>query len=406
VTHSFIYDTSWTVLALYFSERLFAKARWRDALALGMCGGLQIGVSFYAVVASLLIGLPFLVWLLVRHGDRRVRPAQIALAMGLVLVAGVLIYGPYLETRASGDVLKASHQYFADVSFWLPGGWEFSGWLVLLLAACAFALGRRRALAGLDCDPRGPLLVGAALTVAVAIGDNQPSLGPLRLPNLHAALSAMLPGFDAVRAVVRVGMGVHLVASILAGMGAAAILHVCRRGSLKMGAAAVGVVVTGLAMAYPALQGATPRAPYRLIPARPDPKVVEFFEVLQMVGSEGPVLELPIHDPNALAPARAVSFGQRASRIRMTAYHQRPTSACYGSYSPPEIVDLVRLADQLPQADALDRLYALGFETIVLTGRRMTGLRRKLDRRADDPASRIRSLHAAGLWSAYRIEKP
>src|SRR5262245_32846152 len=40
-------DTTWTVFALFFATRLFARGRWRDAIGLALAGAFQIAASFY-----------------------------------------------------------------------------------------------------------------------------------------------------------------------------------------------------------------------------------------------------------------------------------------------------------------------------------------------------------------------
>lgn len=399
VTHAFIYDTGWTALALLFAQRLFARGRWRDALALAACVALQMGTSLYPMLAAVCLALPFAVWLLVHYGFGHVRAAQLAVVGGLVLIAAVLIYGPFLELRDSAQTLRAKAQFEAVWGSFLPGGLRFPGWMLLSLAAAALALGRRRCLPGLEGDPRWVLLLGGLLVALAATGPSQPALGPVSLPNLYGLLSAVLPGLDAVRAVGRVSSGVHLALCILAGLGAAALLGLAPAGRARGAAAAALIALAWLSSLGPGLPGLPARAAYRTLAVRPSAETLAFFAELERRGNTGPLAEFPV------AGQGRATVKSEAERILASAWHRRRTTACYGSFRPPAQRQVRALLSEVPAPEALRGLHALGLDTLVLHGPAPL-LRRRLQQASGGPDAVLRRLGERGELSAWLVQPP
>jgi hypothetical protein len=365
VHHPFARDMAWTLWALFFARRWLAHGRWRDAAGLAVSGSLQLGASFYPVLAAFFLVPPLAVWLLWRHGIRRLRPAQVLLVLGCIAMSAAITYGPYLEARESSDTLRRSLQYFLTWSSYLPGEKEFPGWLVLALAGVALLplpFSRWRFRLG---DPRWALLAGCALVALAAAGGNAASglLGqrPFPLPNVFAWAAAVLPGLDSVRGISNLVMGVHLALCLLAGLGVA----------------------------------------HRAYPIRPDAEALSFFETLERRGNRGPILELPVTEAGEFI---AVDPG----RILLSGYHHRRTSACFGSYAwqYPVRRQTAELAKRLPETHAIDALTRLGFTTLVVhheDSPRGNRIRNRLDRAIPASAGRLRLVHATGARSAYAI---
>jgi hypothetical protein len=150
VVHPYVWDTAWTVLALWLTARLFEKPRWRDALALGACVSLQIAGSFYALLSAIALSVPFLGWLVWRHGLRRAVLLRLGLSAALALLAAWWVMGPYLELRSSGVLEPRTEQHFLLIDWVLPGGFLFPGWSLGALALLGLAL-----RGGLDPRRRG-----------------------------------------------------------------------------------------------------------------------------------------------------------------------------------------------------------------------------------------------------------
>ncbi len=204
------WDASWTVLALFFSRRLFAHGRWRDAAGLALAGGLQIAASFYPTLAAAFLAVPFAVWLVAAYGFRNARPMQLAFVSFGVALAAAIVLGPYqAASGAAPGHFERSYQFYAPWQMYLPGTWFFPGWLELGLVLAGLALPRRLGLAALaGRDPRFALAGGALLVAVIAagrLGDSilAPVAGGFAGVIPYEILARVLPGLDTVRAVER-----------------------------------------------------------------------------------------------------------------------------------------------------------------------------------------------------------
>jgi hypothetical protein len=365
VVHPHIYDTTWTVFALGFSRRLFAHGRWRDAAGLAVSSALQLGTSFYPFVASVLLALPFGLWLVLRHRLRHVGWRQIGFVLAVVGLAGAFTFAPYLLLRGAGELPAREAQVFAWAGAYLPGGFLFFGWPCLVLAGVSLVLPRARIPDVAPGDPRWALLAGLLLVAAVAAG---PHLGggiaALRFLDLWSGLAAVLPGFDNVRNPRIVANGAHLAACVLAGLGCAALLRLWRwRRAALLGLLAIALVwVDTLRPAALGFEPPVAREMFRLVP---DPEALAFFETLAEKGNTGPIFEMPLPrmvEENGRG-ARVVWAGT-VSRLYLAGYHGRRTSACFGAHVP-ERPQLEEIALRLPRRDAIRALRGLGFTTIV-----------------------------------------
>jgi hypothetical protein len=359
VVHPHIYDTTWTVFALGFGRRLFARGRWRDAAGLAASAALQLGASFYPFVASVLLALPFGVWLVLRHGLGRVGRRQIGFVLAAVGLAAAFTFAPYLLPRGAEELPAREAQIFAWPIAYLPGEAFFFGWPCLVLAGISLVLPRSRIPAATHGDPRWALLAGMLLVVAVAAG---PSLGTgiaaLRFLDFWGWLGAALPGFDNVRSPRIVGIGAHLAACVLAGIGCAALLRLWRwRRAAWLGLLAIALVWVDTLR--PAALGFDPPVARDIFRLAPDPEALAFFETLAEKGNIGPIFELPLPRVDG-----RVVWGGTVRRLYLAGYHGRRTSACFGAHVPDRS-QLEEIALRLPRRDAIRALRALGFTTIV-----------------------------------------
>jgi hypothetical protein len=342
ISHPSVWDSSGTVLALFFAERWLSRGRWRHAVGLVAAIAFQIGASFYPLLAAFFLMLPFAAWLLWRHRLRHVSAAQIGFVVGGVTLAVALLLGPYLAAQSASGEMHRNAWFFAPLSGYLPGAPLFPGWVLLVLAAVAL-LPRLRPAPGIQGNPVWPLLAGALLVALVAAGP------------LYEALATVLPGLDAVRVVSRLRQDIYLALAVLAGLGAAALIRRSRR-LAPLTAAALVLVAAFAVLRLPALGFERPfQWSYEEIAAKPED--IEFFAELERMGNRGPMLEIPFDW------GKEVFHG--ASRILLATYHHRRTSACFGSFEPPGREELAALADALPKPEAIAALQALGFTTVV-----------------------------------------
>jgi hypothetical protein len=399
VTRPMITDTGWTVLALFFASRFAARGRWSDAIGLAAACSAQIAVSFYPLLAAAILAVPMGIWLLSHYGVRRLRPVPLATALVLIAAAAVGTLGPYL---ALGETLVGgrSIQVFAPWSVLMPGG--YLGWPVSVLAVVAVVLPRRRVLGGIDGDPRTALLVAAVAIAALATNGNAAaqvvaaqSGAPIwAAPAFYDGLAALVPGLDAVRVPAHLASGIHLVVCILAGIGAAGVLALLPRRLAPW--SELGLVAAAIALTLIALPD------YRTIEIRPAEEDLAFFRTLEELQGSGPVFEAPIRLDWAGYAAMDAS-----AQVLLTAYHHRRTSGCYTSFAPDEVVELEALAAELPAREAVERLHALGFTTVIAHRTPETRFRKafanRLRRASREPGSPLVPLLSNARMSAYGI---
>jgi hypothetical protein len=347
VTHPSVWDISWTVFALYFAERFSARGRWRDALGLGLSIALQVGASFYPLLAAACLAPPFGVWLLLRDRLRALRPGPVALLLGLALLAVLVVLVPYLGVETDiGGLVRWRFHYLDPSDLLRPAQPEFPGWSVYALALVGLCCGARRSTPGIPGDPRWALLAGALLVGLVASGPG------------HAWLAGFVPGLASIRGVARLVSGIELVAMLLAGLGAGVLVRAAGRRGAWVAAALLAVAAADVLRLPVAIPGLAPRPPWRLEEIRPDDASIAFFRELERQGNRGPLLELPLGDRRHLL--------EDTSRILLAGYHGRRTSACFGSYRPPGREALEALASRLPAERSVRELRALGFTTVLV----------------------------------------
>jgi hypothetical protein len=409
LTYPFIFDLGWTVLALLFGRRVFAGGGFRDALLLALCVSLQLATSFYALLSSLCLGVPVLVWLVLRYGVSQLRAVPVGVALILVAVVAVGLFSPYLSWSREAEMMHRDFQAFAPWAVFAPGRIiGFLGFALALLALVVPPLGSGDARFG---GARYALFAGAVLVAWLATGGNaQARFGallrgedlPVYLPNLYAGLAMLLPGFDAVRAPAYLAPGVHLALCVLAGFGAAALLQrVPARVSRLLGPGLVVLVfVESVAAGGLGLPSGVPVEAHAIRPAHDR---LAFFEELERAGNRGPLLEVPIDFTRG-----HYTLGASSEQLLLSAYHGRRTSGCYNSFVPPETRALEGLANGLPGLPALRAAAELGFTTIVVhhPGEREV-LERWLERfEAAAAEGSLRLVHHSPDASAFEIPVP
>ena len=306
-----------------------------------------------------------------------------------------------------GTLEARSFQIFRAWSSLVPG--EASGWLRFALAACAFGFGRSGSARRIAGDPRAALAVGALAIALLATGGNvvdrfhaasaeEPE--PFALPNLYAWLAAVTPGLDAVRVPASIYRTSVVAFSILAGLGGAALLR--RTPQHLRAVAGLGLIaLASMSILRPTFLGFEPLVRLEMVDLTPDPAEVSFFRELSRRGSSGAILELPV-----------TSLDRAAKSVLLSAYHRRPTSACYNSFMAPVFVEVRSLAEQLPDRAAFGRLHEMGFTTVVLhhppTSPVMQAVVRRFERyRSSGRAPALVRLERSATLSAYElVSKP
>ena len=398
-THLYVPDTVWTLLALFFFYRWLSQGRWRDVFAFGVSAALQIGGSLYPLVAGLALGLPFSLWSLWSLGFQRTRWAQWGVLAVFLTAVLYTAFAPALTLAAGGELSPRSFQVFLPWStLWDDPERKLGFWLCAL-PLLAFWPQRSRPLGGL----RWALLGGAGLALALATGGNVAARQlatlageppPWALPNLYALLASILPGLDVVRLPASIAYGAFLALALLAGLGVAQAL---RRlpASVHGPVGWVLLAAVFLTTIRPGWAGDQVFAYRNLLP---DPSEIVFYESLSSKGDTGPILELPMEP--GLRSRDGLS-------ILVSAYHERPTSACYNSFLPSQTEEVQALARQLPRDHAIQALQVLGFRTVIVHhdvyGKSSHAWLRELEKAARGSNPRLIRLQSDGERTAFRL---
>ena len=397
IVHPYSSDTTWIVLAIYFAERLFSLGRWRDAFGLAIAGSLQIGTSFYSSVGALAVTVPFAAWLVARYRLRSVKPIQLIFVVLCALVAAGIVFSPYLDLQASGSLATRSQQFFIPFKGYFSFGRAYEGWLTLALVSCALVLPRRLGLRRISGDPRWVLLGGCILTAWIAAG---PHSSPI--PNIYQIIADRLPGFVSVRLPWKISIGIHPVVCLLAGIGAASLLAVWRwRGVRIIETLAVAGVF--LSTFFPQNVGLPERPLIDAFRISPSPAAIRAYAELEALGNEGPIFEIPL-------PGRKTAplWPATSPRVLYSAYHHRRTSSCNSSNQHPDGELIAKLAHEIPNSAALDRLKRIGFTTLVYHHPSdaiyfNSKLYKRIKDAADRPEGQLNFLHRTSEMTAYEI---
>ena len=395
--HPFVYGNLWTPLVLLAAHHLATRGRWRDAVLLSAVLVLQLLESFYPVLALVLLGGTYGLFLLIRF-----RASLRALAPKLALVAltaasvAAALFLPYLETRSTWGTLQGRTQtVLLPLEAYLPGGSASPGLIPLALAAIALVDRLRHPRPRDGYDPRWPIALGGLLVLWATLGVVQ--IGSFRLQDASPLLwlRGVVPGLDAVRVLASLRFGVFVVVAFLSAYGVLALTELAR-GRLR-GAVTAGLI--GLA-ALEVLEPAMARSIYSWSPAlvgepeRPPDDVVALFAA----APPGAVLDLPVPSPET-------DFSRMSRSILLSAYHERPVAACYNSFASPLHRDVAALSRRLPERAAVDALCALGFRVLVVHRRALDPETKKsLRPLLDDPLHTTRmgstpDFDVIALWS-------
>lgn len=389
VIHPYADDTVWVVFALGFARRWFEGGRARDAIAAAACAVMQAATSFYPFAAAAFMAIPLLVWMAIAYGLAKLRPAVVVAAVATFAGGLAIVYGPYLAHHATTQLADATVHLYGTFGMFRPGEPGFPGALSLLLIAAALGLGRERALR-IAGDPRLALLAGALLVGVVCVSTGS----GLKAPPVYAWLAEHVPGFDSVRRPYKMLSGIHVALTILAGLGAAALLRcVPARHRVVASAAAIGLALGCVALPGPF--GLGHRIVFQHFAIAPDDDALAFYRALAERDDDGPLLEIPIG-----------SLRHNADRVLLTGYHGRRTSACVNANSAYE-QEMIRLAMTIASPASLARARELGFTTIVVHhppgSARHEKLRERVVEAASQPANGLRRLFETPERSAYAL---
>jgi hypothetical protein len=353
-SHPYAHGDLWMPVVLLFLHRTFVRPSWKNALGLAAFATLSLGESLYPLLAGTVLGGVYGISLLARHRHalaKRVVP--LGLACALIAAAATFVFGPYLQTAAEWGILQARFSIFWMASMWAPGHSAFPGWILVGLAAVALVdRVRKRRTCEDGEDPRLPIALGGLLVWWCSI--YALPLPGLALPSPLILAGRIIPGLDSVRALANVGMGVTLSLAFLAAYAVGALAG--RRVLPRIALAAAASFALLFEQFDPGTSMRSFGARFDLVPYRaaPPPEDIALFARADV----GAVLDIPLMPRS--------QFLRNAHALLVSAYHGRPTAACYNSFGTSVADQMAELAQAVPQAAALDALAAHGFGTIIV----------------------------------------
>ena len=347
-------------LTLLFAHRALRRARWTDAIACGACFWLQAATSVYhAYFFGVALAGLLTVHLAVRLPRAPRALPRLAVALLGALGALVPLFLPYLEVRERYGMERAAEQmgFFSarGVHYLAPLLKPWPHWQARAVSADAasmalLGLGTWLLLALAWLRPRRRLtLLYAAVAMAMVLLSLGPRMsmrfGTPAVPGPYGWLADWVPGWAALRAPVRASIPAILALTVLAGLGADALLARVRsrRGrALLVGALALLVV----AECWP------PRL--RAVPATRSARAPGLYEWLREHAFGEPLLELPFG-----------SWETRSEYMVHSHRHWGRLATGYSGWYPGEAW-VRRTALRLPAADAIDALHDLGVRRVLV----------------------------------------
>jgi hypothetical protein len=358
LTHPML-SIHWFPAVVFFFERLLAKGRAIDALLLFLCASMQSLVGGYPLFTLVSFALPFgAVRLLQCRGSlnaSRVGLLSAAVAGTTAIVAVIL--ASYSSSNQVWNVLQPRNTFLATFSSFIPNG-EYSVGIVAPVLACLLVVAWRQR--------RGPVaavVLGTLFCVAIS------SSGPLwpggqPFHGLYFWLADRFWILGVVRVPGRIAFGVFFGMSVLAGIGLAASLAKINSNRLQKGMALVAISSLVLLETFHPILGPMIHGRWmtlKLLERTPHPDVLKAYFAFDGADHERPILDIPYDVSIAITH-------QMPQYSLLSAYHQRPTAACYSSHFPPSFFNISRMVSRLPSPRAIEELAAAGFEDVVHHG--------------------------------------
>jgi len=401
-SHPFGHGDLYAPLALLFLHLLFSRGRWRDAAGLAVFTTLTLGESIYPLAAIAILVLVYLPYVVVRHRSRlrQVLPKLVACA-AWILGAAWLVFGPYLHTRATWDLLSGRNPVMLTLASYRPGWLEFPGFVLLALVLVGLLDRLRGARTVEREDPRLAYFAGAVLMIGATIGTWWIPVVNVSFPSPLVLAQRWLPGLDAIRSLPGIGIGAGLPLAFVAGYGALVLVERVPRALVFV----VPAVVSALLLAnefVPLLARSSfgvPSLAMSTFVARPPEEDIALLRTT----AQGALLDLPFF-------ADGVRRLMMANDLLRASYSPRPTAACYDSFVSPVQAQIADLAAALPERGAAEALHALGFGTVLLEKAQFMAADRQriYDAVGQQPADqrRMEQIGSTQQLNAYRLSSP
>jgi hypothetical protein len=373
LTHMQFLHAGFIALMLFAIDRVISRPRYRDAAVLA------VGFAFQAFASLYLMAFAVVMLLLMLAARVREWVPHAGALFARLAVAGVvafLLLAPYLwpywrlqqterHSRGIAESEAASWTDYAATGARLHfdtwsrriGGsastYAFPGFVALALTAVALRDRKQRR------DPRVWMSAAAAAgCVAISFAPSWP---------FYPAWYAVVPLFQAVRAVHRIAQVMLLMVAVVAGFGAAAVAR--RWGASRMWPVAAAVLII-------LVNGEALRAPLGLVRFDGVPAV---YDTLAQDRS-AVIVEAPFPMPQQW-------FLNSRYMVNSTR-HWRPMLNGYSSYRPPSYYESYEIMQAFPADASLIALHHLGITHVVVHVKDMP----RIDPARYDPYDNVPSL--------------
>jgi hypothetical protein len=320
--------------------------------------------AYMAVIAALV----FVVWFVV-HVRGRIAMSLVKRGLFTALLLGVVLAPfelPYFQIRSGGSFARQKKEievYAAKPSSYLavPAGNRllgeaterfrdheaalFPGFVTLALCVCAM---RRRRDEEAGERVRSLYVALALVAFWCSLGPTLRVAGHYKLMALYNLFFKLLPGFDAMRVPSRFGMIVSVAMSVLAAMGAAAVLERVRGGVGRAWTVAGVLVFCAVAEQW--------CAPMRFKEAGAIPDEADRWLAASAV--PGAVVHLPVFD-NTRAH-------YEAPRLLGSTAHWRPLVNGYSGFFPKDYAGYAAAFYKFPDEPAVRGMQAIGVRFVVV----------------------------------------
>jgi hypothetical protein len=348
----------WIPFLLLFLDRWLVRGRWTDLALAAACLGLQVITSYYAGYAALVAAGLYLV-IVGRTVPRRALAAIAGLAVGLLLVVPVSLPYTYVAGRGGLGELPPELLMRLLAGTGAPGvltgqtvgflpvvlsglllfarrapGSQRSALLVIALAGYVLALGP---VLYLPREPARALAAAGDILIATdgpRLADRvaRPAAEAVRLPTPYAALAAMVPGFERLRAPYRFGVLPAIVLPVTAGLGVTAV-------AARL-AAAGGPLTVALALLV-----LVRVPPVRATPVEVGAALPPAYAWLAAHGEGRPLAEVPF--------GRTADMYEEARAMYFAIYHRLPLLNGYSGHVPARMQERAAVVARLPDPEAL-----------------------------------------------------
>jgi len=378
IGHAHLLATQYLPVAVIFLDRTLRHGRVLSAVAFAAILLLQMLCSYYTAYATV-IALAGYVAGVAWATRLRLSWRNLGLASAAALAAVVpfvAISIPYVQLKTSGIIPQYQEGFWSltgtSAGLWrnylYPPGLIRQGWRLphgapiyvgILPLLTALALAVRSCPRATRYSWPVTACLGSALACYVISLGPKISVAGVTVPLPYALALRLVPGFDSMRVVSRIGLLFMFGFAGLVGLGAE---RVMRKLGPKMERPQYRVAAAAVFLALVAVEYDFPWRRYLAQTVPTAQGVPEVYQVLRRL-PPAPLLEIPGGTP------RIIGSRQESEYVFLSIFHWRPLLNGYSGYRPPSYLVTMALARALPEHRALEllqRTTGLGYLVVHL----------------------------------------